>query len=69
MKKGEALLKKIRTARESKPRFTLVIKDPLGNSAIVSSDPKKVRKHSLTDKELGKIKFGQYAVASDSMRR
>ena len=63
LKKGEAMLKKMRAARESKPKFTLVIKDPLGNSAIVSSNPKKVRKRSLTRRELQKIKFGDYAAS------
>jgi len=60
LKKGEVMLKKMRAARDSKPRFTLVIKDPLGNSAIVSSNPKKVRKRNLTRRELQNIKFGQY---------
>jgi len=68
LRRGEAMLKKIRTARESQPRFTLVLKDPLGNSAIVSSNPGKVKKRILTRRELGKIKFGQYTVAQDSMR-
>ena len=60
LKKGKAMLKKMRAARDSKPRFTLVIKDPLGNSAIVSTNPEKVRKRSLTHRELQNIKFGEY---------
>jgi zinc finger protein len=62
LKKGKAMLKKMRGARDSKPRFTLVIRDPLGNSAIVSSDPKKVKKRNLTHRELQGTKFGQYAM-------
>jgi zinc finger protein len=68
LKKGEMMLKKIRRARDSKPRFTLVIRDPLGNSAIVSSNPEKIRKRNLTSRELQKIKFGQYAVADEAMQ-
>lgn len=60
LKKGEALLRKMRAARDSKPRFTLVIKDPLGNSAIVSSNPEKVKKRKLTLRELRNVKFAEY---------
>jgi len=62
LKKGEAMLRKIRIATEENPHFTLVIKDPFGNSAIVSSDSRKVRKRKLTKRELPKVKFGQYAM-------
>jgi zinc finger protein len=65
LRKGEAMLRKMRAARDSKPKFTLVIKDPLGNSAIVASNPKKVRKRNLTPRELRHIKFGQYAGHQD----
>jgi zinc finger protein len=61
LKKGKGMLKKMRAARDSKPRFTLVIKDPLGNSAIVSSNPKQVKKRNLSHRELRNIKFGQYS--------
>jgi len=61
LKKGERMLNQIRSAKE-KPRFTLVIKDPLGNSAIVADKPKKVRRRRLTKRELRNIKFGQYAI-------
>jgi zinc finger protein len=61
LRKGEIMLRKMQAARNSKPRFTLIIRDPLGNSAIVSPTPGKVKKRSLTRLELQKIKFGQYA--------
>jgi zinc finger protein len=61
LKKGEAMLRKMRVARDATPRFTLVIKDPLGNSAIVSPNPKKVMKRNLTRDQLQKIKFGEFA--------
>jgi zinc finger protein len=63
LRRGKIMLKKLRRARDSKPRFSLVIKDPLGNSAIVSSNPETVKKRALTPNELQKVKFGQYAVA------
>jgi zinc finger protein ZPR1 len=62
LRRGEMMLKKMRMASESKPRFTLVIRDPLGNSAIVSPNPEKVRKRNLTRLELQNMKYGQYAV-------
>jgi zinc finger protein ZPR1 len=65
LKKGERMLKEMRMARDSKPRFTLIIKDPLGNSAIVSPNPRKIQKRRLTNRELRAIKFGQYAVLED----
>lgn len=68
LKKGETILKKMRTARDSKPRFTLIIKDPLGNSAIVSPNPRKIKKRKLQKSELRTIKFGQYAVLEDVTR-
>jgi zinc finger protein len=62
LKKGERMLKKMQIARDSKPRFTLIIKDPLGNSAIVCPYPRKIRKRRLAKRELQAMKFGQYAV-------
>jgi zinc finger protein len=61
LRKGERMLKKIRNARERKPRFTLTIKDPLGNCGLVAADQSKIAKRKLTKKELPRIKFGQYA--------
>jgi zinc finger protein len=48
LKKGQRLLKQMRMAREEKPRFALEIKDPLGNSAVASPDPTKIRKRKLS---------------------
>ena len=61
LRKGEVMLRKMQKARNSNPKFTLVIKDPLGNSAIISPNPRKVKKRRLTRLELQKIKYGQYA--------
>jgi zinc finger protein len=68
LKKGKTMLKKMRIARDSKPRFTLVIKDPLGNSAIVSPHPEEIKKRKLTNRELQAIKYGQYAVMQDAIQ-
>jgi zinc finger protein len=62
VKDGENLLKQIRKARESEPRFTIMIEDPLGNSGLVSSETSKVEKRKLTTEELKEIRFGQYAL-------
>jgi zinc finger protein len=68
-KKGERLLKRIHAAKEGKPRFTLVIKDPLGNSGLVSSDPSKVKRRRLTKGELLAVKFGQYTVLENAQQK
>lgn len=64
LRKGEKMLRQIRTAREKNPRFNLIIKDPLGNSAFVAADESKILKRRLTKKELLRIKFGKYAQIS-----
>ncbi len=66
LEKGKKMLEQIRMAKESRPQFTLIIKDPMGNSALVSPDPRKIRKRKLTRKELLRVKFGQYALAQES---
>ena len=64
--KGERMLKQIRLAKESRPRFTLVIKDPFGNSAIISPTPRKVRKRRLNKRELLNVKYGQFALSQET---
>lgn len=66
--KGEKMLKQIRAAKDSKPHFTLVVKDPFGNSAIVSTNARKVRKRRLTKRELLNVKYGQFALAQGQMK-
>ncbi len=68
LRKGERMLKQIRMARDTNPRFRLVIKDPLGNSAIVSSKARRVKKRKLTNRELLSVKYGQYALAQGPMQ-
>ncbi len=68
LRKGEKMLKQIRMARDTNPRFRLVIKDPFGNSAIVSSKARRVKKRKLTNRELLSVKYGQYALAQGPMQ-
>ncbi len=63
--KGEKILKHIQMAKDT-PRFTLVIKDPFGNSAIVSPNVRTVRKRRLTKRELLNVKYGQFALAHET---
>jgi len=65
LKKGEKLLKQIRMAKEKNPHFTLEIKDPLGNSALVSPDPSRIRKRKLSKRELLAVRFGQFALTEE----
>ncbi len=66
--KGEKMLKQIRRAKDTRPHFTLVIKDPFGNSAIVSPNARKIRKRRLTERELLRVKYGQFALAQGPMK-
>jgi zinc finger protein len=68
LQNGEKMLKKILAAREQKPNFTFVMKDPFGNSALVSRTPGKVKKRKLTRNELLKIRFGEHAIIRETAR-
>ena len=60
--RGQRMLKQLEMSKEKPKKFTLVIKDPYGNSALVSPDSSKVQKRRLTEQELLKIKYGPYVV-------
>jgi len=60
--RGERMLVKIRKATERTPKFTFILKDPFGNSALVSSKSGKIKKRRLTKTELLKIRFGEHAL-------
>lgn len=62
LQKGKRILKKMRAASGQKPNFTFVIKDPLGNSALVSPRVGKVKIRRITRGELLKLRFGEYAL-------
>ena len=67
LQRGERMLTRMRTAKERKPNFTFVLKDPFGNSALISPKAGKVKKRRLTRAELGKIKFGENAFLQTTM--
>lgn len=54
-KKKKEILEKIEKIRNGKEKATLIIDDPLGNSAIIG---KKAKKRKLTDDEIKKLKTG-----------
>ncbi|HDJ96707.1 MAG TPA: ZPR1 zinc finger domain-containing protein, partial [Candidatus Aenigmarchaeota archaeon] len=55
-RKAKEVLEKVKKARGGKFNFTLIIKDPLGNSVIVS---KKARKRKLEEEEIKNLKVGE----------
>jgi zinc finger protein len=59
--RADLLLRKVRRAREGKLRFTLVLKDPFGNSTIISE---KAKKRRIGERELKRLKFGEQAIAA-----
>jgi zinc finger protein len=69
LKKGEKMRKQMQMSRESKPNFTLIIKDPFGNSDIISADSSKIEKRKLTKRELERVKFGQYVLDSSGVSK
>jgi len=54
--RAERFLQKIKEARERLIKFTLVIKDPLGNSAIIARDERKIKRRKLTKREIEKLR-------------
>jgi C4-type Zn-finger protein len=59
------LLRKVQQAREGKLKFTLVLKDPFGNSTIISG---KAKKRRMGARELKGLKFGEQAIVQRKMR-
>jgi len=57
--KADTLLDTMRIARDGNPNFTLVIEDPLGNSAVIGDDV-EVRK--LSDEEIENLHTGMFIV-------
>jgi len=59
--RARSVLTKIERARGGKLRFTLVLKDPFGNSTIVSH---KTKRRKISGRELSNLKFGAHALAA-----
>jgi zinc finger protein len=53
--------RKSERARKGTLRFTLVLKDPFGNSTIICE---KVRKRRMSARELNRLKFGEQAIVA-----
>ena len=59
-RRGQTCCSKVQRAREGKLRFTLVLKDPFGNSTIISE---KAKKRRIGRRELKGLKFGEQTIA------
>jgi zinc finger protein len=57
--RAERLLDTMRVARDGKPDFTIVIEDPLGNSAVIGED---VQVTKLSDEEAQNLPTGMFIV-------
>lgn len=66
--KGKKMLKQLEMMKEKPRKFTLIIKDPFGNSALVSPDPTKIQRRTLTEQELMKTKYGQHVIDNRTIR-
>jgi zinc finger protein len=59
--RAERFLQRIKEARDGRIKLTLVIKDPVGNSAIIAKDDGKIKRRKLTKKEIEKLRVRQEA--------
>jgi zinc finger protein len=64
-RRADAAVRKIEKARKGRLPFTLVLKDPFGNSAVISN---KVKTRVISAKELKGLKFGEHALATRKMQ-
>lgn len=60
-RRADLVLRNIQKAKEGKLKFTLVLKDPFGNSTIVSE---KAKRRKMSARELNRLKFGEHAIAA-----
>jgi zinc finger protein len=58
-RRAESLLDTMRAARDGKPDFTIIIEDPLGNSAVIGEGVEVTR---LSDKEANNLSTGMFIV-------
>jgi len=54
--RAERFLQRIKEAKDGRLKFTLIIKDPLGNSAIIAKDEKKIKRRKLTKRQIEKLR-------------
>jgi C4-type Zn-finger protein len=62
---ADLLLKKIQRAREGKLTLTLMLKDPFGNSTIIS---RKAKKPGISVRELKGLKLSEQVIAARKMQ-
>ena len=63
--RADLFLRKVQRAKEGKLRFTIVLKDPFGNSTIISE---KAKKRRIGRRELKGLKFGEQAIAARNVQ-
>jgi zinc finger protein len=59
--KVDLVLRKTERARKGKLQLTLALKDPFGNSTIISP---KAKRRRMSTRELKKLKYGEHAIAA-----
>jgi len=53
--RAERFLQRIKEAKDGRLKFTLIINDPLGNSAIIAKDERKIKRRKLTKRQIEKL--------------
>jgi len=59
--KADLVLRKAERARKGRLRLTLALKDPFGNSTIISP---KARRRRMSTRELKNLRYGEHAIAA-----
>ena len=55
------VLAKVERARKGRLKFTLILKDPFGNSTIISE---KTKKRRMSARELNRLKFSEHVITA-----
>jgi len=64
-KRASLFLRQVQRAKEGKLRFTIVLKDPFGNSTIISE---KAKKRRIGRRELKGLKFREQVIAARNVQ-
>jgi len=68
-KRCDKILSTIEEVKSGKEKITIIIEDPLGNSAIVHSQKDKVVMEKLSQEEIKRLKTGLLIIPSVSLKR
>jgi len=68
-KRCDKILSTIEEVKNGKEKITIIIEDPLGNSAIIHSQKDKVIMEKLSQEEIKKLKTGLLIIPSVSLKR